>query len=128
LSHPKRQLYGGKVFVNIRMVKLDIIHYRDLGQVVHELWAFVEIGSVVFVAFDDEVVAPGHPKADAKILRDASNQECRVKPPLVQYPGSNAGGRGLAVRARDDQRSAAANEFFLYHFSLRAIEKFSVEC
>src|SRR5687768_17588264 len=93
----------------------------------HELWAFVEIGRVVFVAFDNEVVAGGHAKADAKILRDSANQESRVQGPLVHYPGSDARGCSFAMRARNHKGAPAANELFFNNLGLRAIKQFSIE-
>ena len=41
----------------------------------HELRAFVEVGRVVFVAFDDEIIAVGDAKADAKILHNSADQK-----------------------------------------------------
>ena len=79
----KGQLHGRKIVVNIRVVKFDIVYDADLRQVMHELGTLVEISSVVFVAFDDEVVAGCHPKADTEILRDAANQETWIKASLV---------------------------------------------
>jgi hypothetical protein len=53
------------------MIKLNVIYNRDLRKVMHELRAFIEIGSVVFIAFDNEVIAIGYSKANAKILGDS---------------------------------------------------------
>src|SRR5213080_3528186 len=74
----KRQLYRIEVLVDVRVIELDVVDDGGLRQVVHELRAFVEVGRVVLVAFDDEVIAVGDVKADAEVLHHAADEERRV--------------------------------------------------
>src|SRR5437764_13446003 len=97
----ERQLYRIEALVNICMVEFDIIDNRDLRQVVHELRAFIEVGRVVLVAFDDEVIAVGDAKADAEVLHYAAHKECRIETSLIDYPRGQTGRRGLSVLAGD---------------------------
>src|SRR5207237_3502558 len=78
----KRQLYGIEVLVNVCMIEFDVVDDRDFRQVMHELRAFVEVSRVVLVAFDDEVIAVGDAKADAKILHYAAHKECWIETSL----------------------------------------------
>ena len=57
------------------MVKFDIAHDRDLGQVMHKFRLFVEICRVVFVALDDKMPAIGHAKARTKILHNPADEK-----------------------------------------------------
>src|SRR5437870_13614386 len=64
----KRELHGVEIFVDVRMIEFNVIDDCDLRQVMHELRALIEVGGVVFVAFNDEVIAAGDAKTHAKIL------------------------------------------------------------
>src|SRR6266404_7376152 len=89
----------------------------------HELWPLVEVSRVVFVAFDDEVIAGRNLKARAKILHDSADHERGIKSALIDYPRGQTGGRSLAMGTGNHQRPAAANEFFLENFGQRAIKQ-----
>ena len=43
-----------EIGVDVRVIELDVVHHRDVGQVLEELGGLVEVGAVVFVAFDHE--------------------------------------------------------------------------
>ena len=118
----KRKFNRRQIVVDVGMIEFDVVDDRDFRQVVHKLRTFVEISGVVFVAFDDEVVAVGHSKTDAEVLRDAADQKGRIESALIHHPRRDARRRRFAVRAGDDQRAPAANKFFLDDFGLRAIE------
>jgi len=109
------------------VVKLDVVYDRDLRQVMHKLRALIKIRGVVFVAFDNEIVAVSDTKADAKILRDAAYQKGWLQIALVHHPGGDTSRGSLAMRAGNHQRTAPANEFLFYDFGLRAIDEFAVE-
>src|SRR5207237_9333019 len=64
-----------EVRVDVRVVELDVADDGDLWQVVHELRPLVEVGRVVLVALDDEVVALGRAEAGAEVLHDAADEE-----------------------------------------------------
>src|SRR5687767_2519481 len=72
---PEREFYSIKIFVDIGVIKLDVINDADLRQVVHELRTLIEVSSVVFVSFDNKKVAVSHAKTDTEVLCDPSNQE-----------------------------------------------------
>src|SRR4029453_1283474 len=117
---PEGNFHRRQIVINIGMVKLDIAYDRDLRQVVHKLRTLVEICRVVFVAFNDEVIASSNSKTYAEVLGDAANQENWVKAALIQHPGGDARSRCLAMGPGDNQRAVAANEFFFDDFRLRA--------
>src|SRR5258706_12972147 len=112
----KRQFYRVEILVNICVIEFDIVDDRQLRQVVHELWPFVEISRVVFVAFDDEVIAVSYVKARAEVLHDSAHHERWIKASLIHHPGGETRRRSLAMGAGNYQRSPAADEFFLENF------------
>src|SRR6185503_3044588 len=57
-----------KVAVDVRVVELDIIENDCVGQVVHELRPFIEVGCVVLVSFNHEIRAVSHSKRGTEIL------------------------------------------------------------
>ena len=120
---PKRELYRIEILVDVRMIEFDVVDNRDFREVVHELRAFIKIGRVVFVAFDDEVVAVGHAKTDPKVLHYSAHQERRIQSGLIDYPGRQAGRGRLAVRAGNDQRTTPTNEFVFQNFGKRPIDE-----
>ncbi len=93
----------------------------------HELWPLVEVSRVVFVAFDDEVIAVRNLKARAKVLHDSADHERGIKSALIDYPRGQTGGRSFAMGTSNHQRPVAANEFFLENFGQRAIKQPATE-
>ena len=73
-------LYRFQVGIDVGMIKLHRSQDNGLRKVVQEFGALVEEGRVVFVAFDDEVLALLQSKTAVEILRDASNQERWIFP------------------------------------------------
>ena len=67
------ELDRGQVSINVCVIKLDVVYNRQFRQVMHEFWALVEIGRVVLIALDNEIVTIGDAKADAKILSHTPN-------------------------------------------------------
>src|SRR5438128_2127542 len=112
----KSEFHRSEVFINIRMVELDVVDDGDFGQIVHELRALIKVSGVVFIAFDDKVLTVRDAEAGAEILHDAADQETRIEPTLIHHPGRQTGSRGLAVSTGDHQRASSANEFFFDHF------------
>src|SRR5207247_1417385 len=119
-----RQFDGVEIFVNIRVIEFDVVDDGQLRQVVHELRTFIKIRGVIFVAFDNQVIAVANPKAGAKVLYDSADQKRGVESASIQHPRGETGSRGLAVRAGNHQRATAADEFFLKNFRKRTIGKF----
>ena len=109
------------------MVELEVVDDGDLGQVMDELAALVEEGGVVFVALDDEPLAVGEPRALAEVVRDAADEVAGVQAVVLEDPGQQRGGGGLAVRAGDHQRALAADEELLQQFRQRAVGQLVVQ-
>src|SRR6266545_500053 len=105
----KRQLHRREIVVNVGMIKLDVVYYRDLREVVHKLRTFVEIRGIVFVPFNDEEVTRCNAKAHAEVLRYPANQKSRIESTLIQHPGGNACACCLAMSAGYDERATAAD-------------------
>ena len=116
-----------QVLEDVGVVELEVVDDGHLGQVMDELAALVEEGRVVFVALDDEPFAVGEARALAEVVRDAADQEARVQPVVLEDPGQQRSGGGLAVRAGDDQRALAANEEVLQQLRQRAIAQLVVQ-
>jgi len=64
----KSQLNSIEIGIDVGMIKFDIIHNPQFGQIVHKLGALIEIGGIVFVAFDDEIIAVCYSKAGSEVL------------------------------------------------------------
>ena len=71
-------LDGIKVFKNVCVVKLEVVHYQRSWSVVQELGSSVEVGGVVFVCFYDKEGVRAEPGRLFEILRDTADQEARV--------------------------------------------------
>ena len=104
-----------QVHVNVGVVKLDVGQDQRVGKVMQELGAFVEEGGVVLIALDDEGARGPQLKTRAEVLCHAADEERRLQRRILRGcelvdPRQHAGGGGLAVRARDDQRFAAHQE------------------
>ena len=57
------------------MIKFHRCQDDRVGKVVQEFRALIEEGSIVFVAFEDEVLSLAQMKAGAKIFGNAADQE-----------------------------------------------------
>src|SRR5437773_460607 len=106
----ERFLYRREVGDNVRVIELDIADDGALRQVMNELAALVEKRRVVFIPLDDEPLAVREPRALRQIVREAADEVTRIQPVMLEHPGQQTRGRGLAVRARDDDGAFAANE------------------
>ena len=88
------------VRIDVGVIVLEVVQDRGARPVVHELRALVEKGGVVFVRLDHEMAARAEARTDAEIERHAADQEPGCEPGVLEYPGEQAAGRRLAVRAR----------------------------
>ena len=107
---------GFKIGVDVGMIELNVGEDQHVGKVVQELWAFIEERGVVLVAFDDEGARGPEMKTGAEVFRYAADEEGRLERGILTRsnlinPSEHAGGRGFAVRSRDDERFAASEEF-----------------
>src|SRR6476660_3065703 len=98
---------------NVGVIELDVIDDRDLRQVMNELASFVEKGSVVLVPFDNKPFTVGETGALAKVVWDAADQVAGVEPIVLEHPGKQRRGGGLAMGPGDDQGTFAADKDFL---------------
>ena len=122
---PDEMFEGGpdrlKVFKNVRVIELQIVDDCHLWQVMDELAAFVEEGGVVFVPFDDEPLAVGEAGALAEIVGETADEVAWIEAIVLEHPGQQRGGGGLAVGASDDEGAFAANEKLFQQLRQRAI-------
>ena len=110
-------LDGFEIGIDVGVVELNVRENERCGKVMEEFRAFVEEGCIVLVALEDEVAGGAELKACAEVLRDAADEERRLKQWILARghlvdPREHAGGGGLAVRSGDDKRFATGKEFF----------------
>ena len=67
-----------EVAKDIGVIKLNVIYYYKLGQVMDELGAFIEEGAVVFITFDNEELRAAETCALAKIGRASCRERVLV--------------------------------------------------
>src|SRR5579859_6239060 len=70
--------YRVEIFVDVGVIELDGGEDDGVGKVVEEFWSLVEEGSVIFVAFEDEVLPRPEMEAGAEVFGDAADQERRI--------------------------------------------------
>jgi 2-oxo-3-hexenedioate decarboxylase len=73
-SYPER--FRVEIGVDVRVIELDVADHRNVRQILQELRGLVEVGAIVFVAFDHEGLALADPVAGAvstEIARDAAD-------------------------------------------------------
>src|SRR4051812_25485810 len=112
---------------NICVIEFKIIDNGKLGEVVDEFASFIEECRVVFVALNDEPFAAGEAGALAEVVWNPPNQVAGVQAVMLEDPGEQGGGRGLSVRAANDDRAFAANKKFLEQLGQRAVAQFVVQ-
>ena len=71
----ERGFYRIEIFVDVGVIEFDRGENDRVGKVVKELRSLVEESGVVFVAFEDEVLACSKLKAGAEIFGDAADQK-----------------------------------------------------
>ncbi len=119
-----------EVGVDVRVIELDVVDHGDVGQVLQELGGLVEERAVVLVAFDDEVASLAEPIAGtvlAEIPGDAADQHARIDAAVRQQPAGQRRGRGLAVRAGDDDRPGAPEKVLANRLGQRAVADLAIQ-
>ena len=109
------------------MVELKVVDDHRLGQVVDELAALVEKRGVVLVALEHTPFAVGEPRALAKVVRDAADEKTGVESVVLEQPGEEGGGGGLAVRAANHERVFAAQELVFEQFRQGTVRQLVLE-
>ncbi len=99
----ERGLDFGEAAEDVSVVELEVVDDHRLGQVVDELAALVEKRGVVLVALEHTPFAVGEPRALAKVVRDAADEKTGVESIVLEQPGEQGGGGGLAVRAANHE-------------------------
>ena len=85
------------VFVDIRVIKLEVVEYQRPRPVMNELRPLVEECGVVLVRLNNEIPGFPEPGRRSKIGRDTANQEAGLKAGIFQNPGQHGGRRRLAM-------------------------------
>ena len=101
-----------EVFKDVRVIELEVVDDADFRQVMDKLAALVEKRGVIFIALDDEPLAACEPGALAEIVRDAADEVAWIQSVVLEHPGQQRSGRGLAMRAGNDDGAFAADEKF----------------
>ena len=101
----------GDVGVDVGVVELEIVEDHRPRPVMHELRAFVEESGVVFVGLDHEERSLTKSGTDAEIVGHTTDEKTRRQPCALENPGEHAGGRRLAVGARDREHPTIAQYF-----------------
>ncbi len=96
-----------QVIEDIRVVEFQIVHHQGARMVVNELAALVEEGGIVFIRFHHEEGHVTEARRLAKIARHAADEEARLQPAMLQYPGQHGRRGGLAVSAGYRQHPAS---------------------
>ena len=117
-----------EVAVDIGVVEFDIVDDEDFGQIVEEFGPLGEEGAVVFVAFNDKMLALAEAVGAIRALRQARDEEGGIEATGTEEVGGQRGSRGFAVRAGDDDRALAADKEIAQHFRQREIGDFGGEC
>ena len=103
---------GCQVGKDVGVVELEVVQDRGARKVVDELRALVEERRVVLVGLDDEGRRGAEQRGTPEVLRHAAHEEPRIQPRAGQDPGEHRCGRRLAVRSRDGQHVAPAQDVF----------------
>ena len=112
----ERALVVRSVAVDVRVIEFGAGDDRCARPVVQELGPLVEVGGVVLVAFEDEVLALPEPESLVEVERHASDQQARIAPCVVQHLREQAGRRRLPMRAGDDDGVARSKKQLLERF------------
>src|SRR5687767_13649524 len=108
------------------MVELDVVYDSDLRQIRHEFRLLVEKGRVVFISFDDEMIAVRYAETLAEILHNAANEKCGIQAADLRNPRCDARRCCFSVGSGDHKRSPSADEFLPNGFRLRAVKHLTV--
>ena len=126
----ERQAHGIQIGVDVRVVELDVVDERDVGQILQELRGLVEEGAVVLVALDDELAPVAQPVARpllTEVQGDAADEHRWIVLRVCEQPAGERGGRRLAVRPGDDNRARAPEELLAYRLRQRAMPDLATE-
>src|SRR5439155_15198403 len=112
------------------MVELDVVDHGDVGQVLQELRRLVEERAVVLVAFDHEIAPAPHAVTRPllpEITSDAADEHGWIGAAVRQQPAGERRGRGLAMRAGEDDRPRAPEEVLADRLGQRTIPDLAIE-
>ncbi len=109
------------------MVELDVVHDRDIGQVLQELRRLVEEGAVVLVPLDHELTAAADAVTALEILGNSSDEHARVRTAVREQPPGKRRGGGLPVCSGDDDGARGPEEMIADRLGQRTVPDFPVE-
>jgi len=99
-----------QVAVDIGVVELQRGEDGGAWTVVQEFWTFVEVSTVVLVAFNHKVRSLPQAKSPVDVAHHGSNKKSWLIASMLQQPGDKGSRRTLAVRAGDDHRVPLLNK------------------
>src|SRR5262249_22295927 len=99
-----------QVFEDIGVIKFDRGQDDGLGEVMQELWAFVEECRVVFIALQDEMLTLAQREAAAEVLGNAAYKKRRIAAGGLEDPRQHGGRCGLAVGSGNYDRLPRAKK------------------
>ena len=123
----KRELIGFKIRVDVGVIEFQRGDDQVVGLVMEELCGFVPIRGIVFVAFQDEILAAAEAIALTKILGNATNQKIRAFFRHLKNPREHRCRGRFPVRATHDDGVFAGKKFFFEDFRQRFVNQLAVE-
>src|SRR6202521_2773773 len=82
----ERRFHCVEIFVDIRVIEFNRSKNQRIRKVVQKLRTLIEECGVILVAFQNKMLAFAQPKTAAEILRDATDQERRLKDSGLEDP------------------------------------------
>ncbi len=116
----ERRLHRIEIFVDVGMIEFDRSQNHRVGKVMQKFRTLIEECRVVFVAFEDEVLAIAQPEAAPEIFGYASDQERWPKPGSLEDPRQHRCRGRLAVRSGNHQYVFADQKFIVQNLRQRA--------
>ena len=99
-----------QIVKDVRVIELKVIEDQRARAVMHEFRTFVEERTVVLIRFNHEEVALAEARGNLKVARNAADHKARFIAAGFEDPGRHSGGSGFAVRTRNRQYPAIAQD------------------
>jgi hypothetical protein len=77
---------GIEIFVDIGVIEFDSGEDDGVRKIMKKFRTFVEEGSVVFVAFEDEMLTRAEMETGSEVFSDASDEKRRIEAGGRKYP------------------------------------------
>ena len=115
---------------DVRVVELQVVQNGRSGAVMHKFGALVEKSGVVLVCLDHEKrrrAIRRQARRDAEIRRHPADQKSRRQPRVLEDPGEDGAGRGLAMGAGHRDHPLVAQHVLVQPLRSRGIGEATVE-